>query len=45
VVICHSFQMPDNEDQAGERVWQALPAGTREALTRCRGGRDTGADN
>ncbi len=26
--------MPDNEDRAGERVWQAVPAGTREALTR-----------
>ncbi len=26
--------MPDNEDRAGERVWQAMPAGAREALTR-----------
>ena len=34
MVVCDSSQMPDNEDQAGERVWQALPAGTREALTR-----------
>ena len=24
--------MPDNEDRAGERVWRAMPAGTREAL-------------
>ena len=26
--------MAENEDQAGERVWQAMPAGAREALTR-----------
>jgi len=26
--------MAENEDRAGERVWQAMPAGTRDALTR-----------
>jgi hypothetical protein len=26
--------MTDNEDRAGQRVWRAMPAGTREALTR-----------
>jgi hypothetical protein len=26
--------MPDGEDRAAERVWRALPAGTREALER-----------
>lgn len=26
--------MPDSEDRAEERIWRALPAGTREALTR-----------
>jgi hypothetical protein len=26
--------MPDSNDRAGERVWRALPAGTREALER-----------
>jgi hypothetical protein len=26
--------MPDSDDRAGERVWRALPAGTREALER-----------
>jgi hypothetical protein len=26
--------MADTEDQAGERIWRAMPAGTREALTR-----------
>jgi hypothetical protein len=26
--------MPDSEDRAKERIWRALPVGTREALTR-----------
>jgi hypothetical protein len=26
--------MADNEDRTGERVWRAMPAGSREALTR-----------
>jgi len=26
--------MADSEDRAGDRVWQAMPAGTRQALTR-----------
>ncbi len=26
--------MPDSEDRAEERIWQAMPAGAREALTR-----------
>ncbi len=26
--------MPDSEDQVAERVWRAMPAGSREALTR-----------
>jgi len=26
--------MPDNEDLAGERIWRAMPAAVREALTR-----------
>ena len=26
--------MPDSEDRAEERIWRAMPAGTREALTR-----------
>jgi hypothetical protein len=26
--------MSDNEDRAGERIWRAMPAGVREALTR-----------
>jgi hypothetical protein len=32
--VWDSSQMPDSEDRAAERVWRALPAGTREALTR-----------
>lgn len=26
--------MPDSEDRAEERIWRAMPAGTREALAR-----------
>ncbi len=26
--------MPDSEDRAAERVWRAMPVGSREALTR-----------
>ena len=37
-VACDSNQMPEQQDRAAERVWRALPAGTREALERaCRG--------
>jgi hypothetical protein len=32
--VCDSSQMPDCENRAGERLWQAVPAGTQEALTR-----------
>src|ERR1700761_8503288 len=32
--VCHSGGMPESEEAAGERVWRALPPGTREALTR-----------
>jgi hypothetical protein len=32
--VCDSGQMPDSEDSAAERVWRAMPAGSREALTR-----------
>jgi hypothetical protein len=32
--VCDSSQMPDSEDRAEERIWRAMPAGTREALTR-----------
>ncbi len=33
-VVCHSGQMPDSEDGLAERVWRAMPARSREALTR-----------
>jgi hypothetical protein len=32
--VCDSSQMPGSEDGAQERIWRAMPAGTREALTR-----------
>ena len=32
--VCESSQMPASEDGAEERIWRAMPAGTREALTR-----------
>src|SRR5215469_8481840 len=32
--LCDSGQVPDSEDRAAERVWRALPAGTRQALER-----------
>src|SRR6185437_512624 len=31
---CHSDQMPEQYDRAAERIWRALPAGTRDALER-----------
>jgi hypothetical protein len=34
VAVCDSGQMPDSEDKVAERVWRAMPAGSREALTR-----------
>lgn len=33
-VVCDSGGMPDSEERATERVWRAMPAGSREALTR-----------
>jgi len=32
--VCDSSQMPGSEDRAAERIWRAMPAGSREALTR-----------
>src|SRR5580692_6542460 len=32
--VCDSGQMADSEDRIAERVWRAMPAGSREALTR-----------
>ena len=35
-VVCDSSQMPDNEDRAGERVWQAVPpARGKHCLVSC----------